>query len=123
MKKGLLSLLGILILTGFSLGVAAQAPAGGKSPAAKAAAAPKVGKAYVCEMGCEVSDKPGKCSKCGMTLKEVNKADISYECEKDHTKSDKAGKCPKCGAEMKMQVKGADKTATQTAPAGHEHKH
>jgi hypothetical protein len=26
---------------------------------------------YVCPMACEESDKPGKCSVCGMTLKKV----------------------------------------------------
>lgn len=28
---------------------------------------------YVCPMGCDKSDKPGKCSKCGMDLKEAGK--------------------------------------------------
>ncbi len=27
---------------------------------------------YACEMKCETSDQPGKCSKCGMDMKEVD---------------------------------------------------
>lgn len=56
----------------------------------------------------EVSDKPGKCSKCGMDLalstKEQMKMGVMkiYACpmHPDET-SDKPGKCAKCGMDMK----------------------
>lgn len=38
-----------------------------KSPAKKAAITAK----YACPMGCATSDKPGKCPKCGMEMKET----------------------------------------------------
>lgn len=28
------------------------------------------GKQYACSMGCATSDKPGKCTKCGMEMKQ-----------------------------------------------------
>jgi primosomal protein N' len=74
---------------------AAAQPATGQPEGGPAAAVPASNKVYVCEMGCEVVDHPGKCSKCGMTLKEVNRADISYVCETCGFKSDKPGACPK----------------------------
>ncbi|HSD07350.1 heavy metal-binding domain-containing protein [Flavobacterium sp.] len=65
---------------------------------------------YTCPMHPkEVSDKKGKCSKCGMDLvaskekvkatKETQKvvADKKYICTMDGATSDKPGKCPKCG--------------------------
>jgi len=61
-------------------------------------------KHYVCPMHADVtSDKPGKCSKCGMNLKENKKAvAASYVCpmHADVT-SDKPGKCSKCGMALK----------------------
>jgi mercuric ion binding protein len=65
-------------------------------------------KKYCCAMHPEVtSDKPGKCSKCGMDLnlsaKEKMKAEVmkTYTCSMHaDVKSDKPGKCPKCGMEL-----------------------
>jgi primosomal protein N' len=74
---------------------AAAQPATGQPEGAPAAAVAASDKVYVCDMGCEVVDHPGKCSKCGMTLKEVNRADISYVCETCGFVSDKPGACPK----------------------------
>lgn len=74
---------------------AAVQPAAGQQEGTPPAAAPASDKVYVCDMGCEVVDHPGKCSQCGMTLKEVNRADISYVCETCGFKSDKPGACPK----------------------------
>jgi len=60
---------------------------------------------YSCPMHTDViSDKPGKCSKCGMDMKEKTEQAIVYscpmKCEGDKT-YDKAGKCPKCGMDLK----------------------
>ena len=60
---------------------------------------------YVCPMHADVtSDKPGKCSKCGMDLKAKEKIAAVYacpmKCEGDKT-YDKAGTCPKCGMNLK----------------------
>jgi predicted RNA-binding Zn-ribbon protein involved in translation (DUF1610 family) len=59
--------------------------------------------AYSCPMHADVtSDKPGKCSKCGMNLKENKKTAATYVCpmHADVT-SDKPGKCSKCGMALK----------------------
>jgi transcription initiation factor IIE alpha subunit len=67
----------------------------------------EVTKSYSCPMHPqEVSDKQGKCSKCGMDLvlstKEKMKTEAVHnyfcpmKCEGDKT-YDKPGKCPKCG--------------------------
>ena len=65
--------------------------------------------AYQCPMKCEADktyDKAGKCPKCGMSLKEIEKpvAAVMYrcpmKCEGDKT-YDKAGKCPKCNMDLK----------------------
>ncbi|PKB16136.1 heavy metal-binding domain-containing protein [Flavobacterium sp. 5] len=68
---------------------------------------------YTCSMHPKVmSDKKGKCPKCGMDLVEskekVNKTTVKetktttaakskYVCTMDGSTSDKPGKCPKCG--------------------------
>jgi len=63
---------------------------------------------YTCTMHPEViTNKPGKCPKCGMTLvkKEAKqimelKSEI-YSCPMhSDVKSDKPGKCPKCGMNL-----------------------
>lgn len=71
---------------------------------------------YTCTMHPDVvSDKPGKCSKCGMDL--VQKK-MKMEAKKVYTCgmhpdviSDKPGKCPKCGMELveKKTAKAKDK--------------
>jgi hypothetical protein len=74
---------------------------------------------YTCPMHPkEMSDKKGKCSKCGMDLvvskeKAHNTAvkgsqtttvtKSKYVCTMDGSKSDKAGKCPKCGMAMTVR--------------------
>lgn len=59
---------------------------------------------YTCPMHPDVtSDMPGKCSKCGMELKEKEKQAIVYscpmKCEGEKT-YDKPGQCPKCGMNL-----------------------
>jgi len=59
---------------------------------------------YTCPMHPEViSDKPGKCPKCGMTLvaKKVKTDKQYYTCPMHpEVTSDKPGKCPKCGMDL-----------------------
>lgn len=78
---------------------------------------------YTCPMHPKVvSDKKGKCSKCGMDLvasketvhattakenKATTVAKSKYVCTMDGSTSDKAGKCPKCG--MVMTERKSDK--------------
>jgi transcription initiation factor IIE alpha subunit len=77
---------------------------------------------YTCPMHPkEMSDKKGKCSKCGMDLvvsKETvhnttakeSKAAVAkskYVCTMDGSTSDKPGKCPKCG--MALTERKSDK--------------
>jgi len=71
---------------------------------------------YTCTMHPDVvSDKPGKCPKCGMDL--IQKK-MKMEAKKVYTCgmhpdviSDKPGKCPKCGMELveKKPAKAKDK--------------
>jgi periplasmic mercuric ion binding protein len=66
-------------------------------------------KPYCCSMHPEVkSDKPGKCSKCGMNLNLSEKEKMKMQAVKLYTcpmhadvTSDKAGKCSKCGMDLK----------------------
>jgi hypothetical protein len=47
-----------------------------------------------------MTDKPGKCPKCGMTLVK-KKVDHVYTCTMDpDVISDKPGSCPKCGMKL-----------------------
>jgi transcription initiation factor IIE alpha subunit len=78
---------------------------------------------YTCPMHPkEMSDKKGKCSKCGMDLvvskEKVHNTAVKgsqtttvtkskYVCTMDGSASDKPGKCPKCG--MAMTEKKIDK--------------
>jgi len=60
---------------------------------------------YTCSMHPEVvSNKPGKCPKCGMALVKQSAA-TTYVCpmHPDQT-SNKPGKCPKCGMNMVKQT-------------------
>ena len=64
---------------------------------------------YTCTMDPEVvSDKPGKCPKCGMTL--VKKSETKmYTCTMHpEVVSDKPGNCPKCGMTL-VEKKGGHK--------------
>ncbi|MEO5891022.1 MAG: heavy metal-binding domain-containing protein [Ferruginibacter sp.] len=59
---------------------------------------------YVCPMHADItSNKPGKCSKCGMALVKVkNPAKKTYSCPMHpEVTSDKPGKCPKCKMDLK----------------------
>ncbi len=58
---------------------------------------------YTCPMHPEVmSNKPGKCPKCGMELVKVEQ--VTYTCPMHpEVVSNKPGKCPKCG--MKLLIK------------------
>jgi transcription initiation factor IIE alpha subunit len=63
---------------------------------------------YTCPMHPKVmSDKKGKCPKCGMDLvvskekvQKITVAKSKYVCTMDDSTSDKPGKCPKCGMAM-----------------------
>jgi hypothetical protein len=47
-----------------------------------------------------ITDRPGKCPKCGMTLVKKN-VDKVYTCQMHpEVISDKPGKCPKCGMDL-----------------------
>jgi uncharacterized paraquat-inducible protein A len=64
---------------------------------------------YSCPMHPEVtSDKPGKCSKCGMDLIRSKKEQMKMEVMKLYT-SDKPGKCSKCGMDLKENKAGHSK--------------
>ncbi len=56
---------------------------------------------YSCTMHPEIiTDKPGKCPKCGMALVK-KKVDNNYTCTMDpEVISDKPGNCPKCGMKL-----------------------
>jgi Cu+-exporting ATPase len=71
-----------------------------KTPKAKTATS-AVHKIYTCPMHPAVlSDKPGKCPECGMSLIEK----ITYVCPMHpDVVSDKPGKCPKCGMLLKIK--------------------
>jgi hypothetical protein len=70
---------------------------------------------YTCTMDPDVvSDKPGKCPKCGMDL--VQKK-IKIEAKRVYTctmhpdvKTDKPGKCPKCGMDLVEKKPAKTKT-------------
>ena len=68
---------------------------------------------YSCPMHADViSDKPGKCSKCGMDLTMSKKAEMKMEAMKMYScpmhadvTSGKSGKCSKCGMDLKEKEK------------------
>lgn len=68
---------------------------------------------YSCPMHPEVtSDKPGKCSKCGMDLNLSKKEKLKREVVKQYScpthaevVSSKSGKCPKCGSNLNLSKK------------------
>jgi hypothetical protein len=70
-----------------------------KTPVNKSGAAAKY--LYKCPMHPEViTDKAGKCPKCGMDLVK-RKVDKIYTCSMHpDVLSDKPGKCPKCGMDL-----------------------
>ena len=72
---------------------------------------------YTCPMHPDVtSDKPGKCSECGMELTLSKKEQMKKEIMKIYTcsmhpdvVSKKPGKCPKCGMELVEKKKTSDR--------------
>ena len=67
---------------------------------------------YTCTMHPEVvTNKPGKCPKCGMTLvPKKNEQAKTYTCPMHpDVVSSKPGKCPKCGMTL-VEKKGGKKT-------------
>ena len=89
----------------------------------KADSAATVKLKYSCPMHPDVtSDKPGKCTKCGMDLKlskkEKMKTEVTslYSCPMDaDVVSNKPGKCPKCGTELVKTKKEAMKMEVMKA--------
>lgn len=75
---------------------------------------------YICPMHPGVtSDKPGKCSKCGMDLtlskKEQMKRDVMkiYSCSMhSEVVSNSPGKCPRCSAKLVVDRRGSKQAAT-----------
>ncbi len=83
----------------------------------KGASAEKAEKvSYTCPMHPEViSDKPGKCPKCGMDLVKKETAKVIYTCPMHpEVTDDKPGKCPKCG--MNLVIKESVKKQKSTEP-------
>ena len=88
-----IKILMIAVITILSTSAFAQTKAKNKTQQSAAATA-----VYTCSMHPEVgSNKPGKCSKCGMDLTKVK----AYACSMHpEVTSDKAGKCSKCGMNL-----------------------
>ena len=95
----------LLVLTGAASTYAQSSK--GKMPDNKSDTTSKF--LYTCSMHPEViTDKPGKCPKCGMDLVK-KKVDKIYTCTMDpDVFSDKPGKCPKCGMDL-VEKKSATK--------------
>jgi hypothetical protein len=87
----------LIVLTGTATSFAQSGK--GKMPVTKSDTTAKF--LYTCPMHPEViTDKPGKCPKCGMNLVKKKVAKI-YTCAMHpDVVSDKPGKCPKCGMEL-----------------------
>ncbi|MBS1744013.1 MAG: hypothetical protein JST81_13350 [Bacteroidetes bacterium] len=96
----------IILLIAVTVSFATFAQAGkSKMPAAKSKTTQQA--KYTCTMHPEVvSDKPGKCSKCGMALTKIK----TYSCAMHpEVVSNAPGKCSKCGMDM-TEVKAKPKT-------------
>jgi len=87
-------------------------------PASPVAVPVDASKAYVCPMPeCqELKDHPGKCSKCGMDLVEVNRADLRFTCTMCNVVEKVPGKCPKCGMALVMSVAKSEAPPAPTSP-------
>ena len=105
MKKIIILALGLLIT---SVGVFAQEKAGKKDTTQHVTLY-----SYACSMHPNfISDKPGKCPKCGMNMilstKEQMKRDVTktYTCPVHaDVVSTQPGKCPKCGKNLNLSLK------------------
>ena len=88
----------MLIAAAMTLGVSFSFAQTSKPKTSDSTAAKYV---YTCPMHPEViTDKPGKCPKCGMTLVK-KKVDKIYTCTMHpEVISDKPGTCPKCGMKL-----------------------
>lgn len=77
---------------------------GGQATQTTAPAADAV--SYTCPMHPDVtSNKPGKCSKCGMFLEAKAAEKTVYTCSMcPSVKSDKPGKCPECGMNLEKKT-------------------
>lgn len=86
----------------------------------------KIKKVYECPMKqCEVQqDKPGKCPKCGMDLKEKEYAVVFY-CPMKQCRyhAFEPGKCPKCGMELKEKLTDKAHLEKQEHKVGDGHDH
>ena len=85
----------IVLLIAVSVSFAGMAQSGkSNTPLTKVVATAK----YTCTMHPEVlSNKPGKCPKCGMALTKIK----SYTCSMHpEIVTNKPGKCPKCGMDL-----------------------
>ena len=105
-----------IILVVFAV-VAALTTFAQKDKMHKADTATAVKAKYCCAMHPEVtSNKPGKCTKCGMMLTKTKKEQMKMEVMKTYScpmhpdvTSDKPGKCTKCGMDL-TEVKAKIKT-------------
>jgi len=102
----------IVILTG-TLGACAQRS---RDTRAETKTDSTVKTVYTCPMHPDVvSDKPGKCPKCGMELvaKKIKTLREYYACSMHpEVVSDKPGKCPKCGMDL-IKKQGSVKSPSQ----------
>lgn len=105
----------LIMITG-ALGTFAQ-----KDKMNKSKSSAIVSAKYTCPMHPDVSsDKPGKCSKCGMDLLLSKKEQMKMEVMKIYTcpmhaevASKKPGKCPKCGMAL-VAKKAKDNKKSKT---------
>ena len=80
--------------------------------------------AYTCPMHAEViSDEPGRCPKCGMTLLATVTAPIGYACPMHpEVASDQPGRCPECGMKL-VPAQLVEQRAVAIDGGGSRHEH
>jgi FtsP/CotA-like multicopper oxidase with cupredoxin domain len=84
--------------------------------------------AYICPMHAEViSEKPGRCPKCGMKLMATEAAPIMYACPMHpDVRSAQPGRCPKCGMKLvpaQLVPEAAHHDHDRTHPHSEDHPH